>query len=139
MATHTKEYINNWHRERLIKDPEYHRDRALKALYHTDINWHNAKMAEQNGHCALCEFVPGERHLHADHDHGCCPGNKSCGKCLRGLLCSKCNIRLGYLEQFLSECEVHPESIENTWLSQAMCYLMKYQIRKIFQTQETPA
>lgn len=30
-----------------------------------------------------------------DHDHNCCPGNKSCGKCIRGVLCRGCNSGLG--------------------------------------------
>ena len=33
--------------------------------------------------------------LAVDHDHGCCPGERSCGKCVRGLVCRDCNAMLG--------------------------------------------
>lgn len=35
---------------------------------------------------------------HVDHDHSCCPGVRTCGKCLRGLLCNKCNRLVGRIE-----------------------------------------
>lgn len=37
--------------------------------------------------------------LVVDHDHGCCPVSQhSCGRCIRGLLCSHCNIAAGMLK-----------------------------------------
>jgi hypothetical protein len=38
-----------------------------------------------------------------DHDHSCCPGAKTCGVCTRGLMCSQCNVALGYLGDSVSK------------------------------------
>ena len=35
---------------------------------------------------------------YVDHDHGCCPGESSCGHCVRGVLCVRCNLIIGAFE-----------------------------------------
>jgi hypothetical protein len=55
-----------------------------------------AMIEKQGNCCAICKQV-FTRTPHIDHDHSCCPGAKTCGKCIRGLLCHKCNTGLGNL------------------------------------------
>lgn len=49
--------------------------------------------------CAICRRTdPGGNGWHTDHDHSCCAASRStCGKCLRGILCSGCNTGIGLL------------------------------------------
>ena len=50
---------------------------------------------EQGGECGLkCGDSLELKDTHVDHDHECCPGKKSCGQCVRMLLCQKCNVAL---------------------------------------------
>lgn len=51
---------------------------------------YNKFFRKQEGACALCGRTDLE--LFLDHDHGCCPGRRPCGKCYRGLLCHGCNV-----------------------------------------------
>jgi Recombination endonuclease VII len=65
------------------------------------------EMLEAQGYaCAMCgePFREGDR-IFADHDHTCCPKQvkataKTCGRCVRGLLCFRCNTALGYIEKY---------------------------------------
>lgn len=51
----------------------------------------------QGGKCYICQRATGaSKFLSVDHDHACCPGPVSCGKCVRGLLCSVDNSMLGH-------------------------------------------
>lgn len=54
----------------------------------------------QDRKCAICGAMESRGRsfeFHIDHDHSCCPGKRSCGKCVRGLLCSPCNTGIGLL------------------------------------------
>jgi hypothetical protein len=42
-----------------------------------------------------CHICGSYDNLHIDHDHACCDGVRSCGKCIRGILCRNHNQGLG--------------------------------------------
>lgn len=59
----------------------------------------------QRGGCAICHRLPVEdieaREVERfvwDHDHACCSGQVTCGRCVRGLICVRCNYLVGVIE-----------------------------------------
>lgn len=65
-------------------------------MYKLEPETYDALFAKQDGMCALLCGRPIEC---VDHDHHCCSGAKSCGKCVRGLLCKRCNAAIGSLNE----------------------------------------
>lgn len=60
----------------------------VKSTYQLDPAVYAALLKWQGGRCYVCRQVPRSRRMAVDHDHACCPGETSCGQCVRGLLCS---------------------------------------------------
>jgi hypothetical protein len=86
----TREASRRWH----ARNPYYVKYRI------TADQWQGLFDAQQ-GVCYLCddEFdteAKRQRAIHVDHDHACCPGDRTCGKCIRGLACARCNQGIGH-------------------------------------------
>lgn len=73
------------------------RESALRRKYGIDNRTYEAMLAAQGGGCAICGR--SDDVLCVDHNHACCPGRETCGKCVRGLLCRACNGFLRYLDE----------------------------------------
>lgn len=55
-----------------------------------------AGIAKAQGGCAICHRrAPGWLGWVVDHDRSCCPGERSCPKCRRGVVCNWCNSAIG--------------------------------------------
>lgn len=113
-AGRNKEEFNAYMREWNKSHPEIVKSNVLKKIYQITLEQYNLMLISQNGTCAMCPRPPKKGgYLNVDHRHSCCPTRKSCGKCVRGLLCDGCNRALHVLET--------PEL-----LAKANAYLAKY-------------
>lgn len=73
---------------------------SILRLYGLTREQWNELFDRQGQCCAICGT---DDPVHAkgwatDHSHKCCPGQKSCGKCVRAILCQKCNTTVGFIE-----------------------------------------
>lgn len=88
---------------RMRERADYTRRKWLQLNYNLTIEQYDQLLDEQEGVCAVCggpetrvDYRTGlTKRLSVDHDHACCDSPKSCGECVRGLLCSRCNVVLG--------------------------------------------
>lgn len=102
-AERLREAKNRWRAENPEKDKvarRRYRQNNPWRLHHINATRYFELLGSQDGRCADCKRPASEfkRMLDVDHDHDCCPGTYSCGKCIRGLLCRSCNIKRSYAE-----------------------------------------
>lgn len=98
-----RDHINQRRRENrqktLLEDPDYARRKKLWWNYKITPEKYKEILLSQDSSCAICREPSEGFKLLVDHDHSCCSTKaKSCGKCVRGLLCSYCNLNLGRIE-----------------------------------------
>jgi hypothetical protein len=75
------------------------RAQSLRAKFGITLEQFDLLREAQGDACAMCSEQFKET-PQVDHDHACCPSLKTCGKCIRGLLCRRCNGALGFYEKY---------------------------------------
>lgn len=90
----------NYRQEWRAKNPVAARDHELKRWFNMVPGQFDKMLESQGGTCLGCGASPEEapRRMSVDHDHAHCPGPKSCGTCLRAILCGPCNHALGLVK-----------------------------------------
>lgn len=99
-------------REKYAADPLYRenvRRINLKHRYGVPEEELLEILVNQGGGCGICGgLTDGPQGWHVDHDHSCCPGTRSCGACIRGILCSRCNLAIGLFKD-------NPQALRRAW------------------------
>ena len=94
------EKTNRQNRESLKRNYLSRRKYVYRTRYGITEDEYQEMLKDQDYRCAICGTHQEDQKIRmsVDHDHKCCPGLYSCGKCLRGLLCRNCNLMLGVLK-----------------------------------------
>lgn len=75
------------------------RDRGVARRYHLKRKYGITPEQYDTMTANGCNVCGSFENLHVDHDHACCPeGTKTCGQCVRGVLCQSCNHAEGLLK-----------------------------------------
>lgn len=134
----TKEWTHNhpterykaqreWKKRNPDKVAIYGRRGTLSRHHINEVQYDNL-LKQQNGICLLCGMPETATNKFAvDHDHTCCSGKKSCGKCIRGIIHARCNSGIGQLND------------DPVLIMKAYIYLttQEKKIMSSFRTQET--
>lgn len=91
------------------------REQELIRRYNITFEDFQKLLKSQGFACAVCGSLDsGTREWSIDHDHKCCPTPaKSCGKCIRGILCGACNCGLGYFKDDPNRLQAAINYLEN--------------------------
>lgn len=134
----SKKAATEWYRKNKDRAAAYSRERSARpeaqkkdrdyrlfSTYKISPDFYSYLTAIHGDLCGICGNKETAVHgrtgkpvsLSVDHDHGCCSLEKSCGKCIRGLLCRDCNVGIAKFHD-------DPER-----LSKAIAYLGKGHIQ----------
>lgn len=95
--------------DREVRKARRVRSRAqyVERVYSITEAQYQALYEAQGGVCAICRRArgTGRKRLAVDHDHTCCNGHVSCGRCVRSLCCGPCNKLLGHIRDDLETAE----------------------------------
>ena len=120
-----KKDYDNQNRVKYYRKP-YNRlmryNQHIRLRYSLTLEDLNKMYLKQDGKCPLClkelsnptieDAVRWESNI--DHDHSCCPGDTTCGNCVRGLLCRDCNLMIGHAKDNLDTLKRAVEYLETT-------------------------
>lgn len=99
LTSRCRECLNGERRAYCEKNSDHIREQSAwasrKYRFGITEEQYNSMLESQGGVCKICKSPPANRRLSIDHDHSCCVGPKTCGNCIRALLCNPCNTILG--------------------------------------------
>lgn len=93
----TKIYSSIWHAKNWST---YGRKRQIEKKYGLSMKEYNSLVASHKGRCGICKDT---KKLYIDHCH-------KTGK-VRGLLCCKCNLNLGYTEKYYKSINKYLQNV----------------------------
>lgn len=96
----TNAKLNEYWHSLSLEEKQRRGRRSLLGKFGITTEDYDALVDAFGNRCGICGNPSEEgRNFAIDHDHSCCPGQKSCGTCVRGILCNLCNLRYGWVEQ----------------------------------------
>ena len=103
---HYARNVRNGHPDPVISIVNKKENREYHLRYKYLMTYEEFEKRAANG-CEICGNKP-ERNLQVDHDHKCCNGQTTCGNCVRGIICNRCNQAVDKMEDQLIRAD-YPE------------------------------
>jgi hypothetical protein len=88
-----KKYITDYQKNNPYRRKYHSRNINLKKMFGISIDEYDKKFQEQGRKCAICGklWLDNKKKLSVDHDHKT--------KSIRGLLCNRCNLAIGSVDE----------------------------------------